>query len=151
MNCVICVFGWGCVCYGGHYILDLRFFLFFLFSSPILSGRRVSRYCTDVAQRRSTKLCTMFDRLLDWYTIYTFRTLSPLMEFCQVQNSLCVQILRYPILAALLHVSRAADVSQTLRCGTRNGITELSLLVIFNRRRHLYSKRGHHVGRRPTF
>jgi len=30
------------------------------------------RYCTDVAQRRSTKLCRMFDRLLGWYTIYTF-------------------------------------------------------------------------------
>ena len=30
------------------------------------------RYCTDVAQRRSTKLCTMFGRLLDWYTVYIF-------------------------------------------------------------------------------
>jgi len=29
------------------------------------------RYCTDVAQRRSTKLCTMFGRLLCWYTMYT--------------------------------------------------------------------------------
>ena len=28
------------------------------------------RYCTDVAQRRSTKLCTMFGRLLGWYTIF---------------------------------------------------------------------------------
>jgi len=28
------------------------------------------RYCTDVAQRSSTKLCTMFGRLLGWYTIY---------------------------------------------------------------------------------
>ena len=26
-------------------------------------------YCSDVAQRRSTKLCTMFGRLLGWYTI----------------------------------------------------------------------------------
>jgi len=25
-----------------------------------------SRYCTDVAQRMSTKLCTMFGRLLGW-------------------------------------------------------------------------------------
>jgi len=30
------------------------------------------RYCSDVAQWRSTKLCTMFGRLLEWYTIYTF-------------------------------------------------------------------------------
>ena len=30
------------------------------------------RYCTDVAQRRLSKLCMMFGRLLGWYTIYTF-------------------------------------------------------------------------------
>jgi len=30
------------------------------------------RYCTDVAQRRSAKLCTMFGRFLGWYTIYKF-------------------------------------------------------------------------------
>ena len=30
------------------------------------------RYCTDVAQRRSTKLRTMFGRLMGCYTIYTF-------------------------------------------------------------------------------
>ena len=66
----------------GHYIFALWFLLLLLFSSPILSGRRVSRYCTDVAQRRSTKLCTMFDRLLDWYTIYTFSgALAPLRNF----------------------------------------------------------------------
>jgi len=34
---------------------------------------------------------------------------------------------------------------------TRNCMTELSLLVIFNRGRHLYSKGSHHVGHRPTF
>ena len=47
-------------------------------------------------------------------------------EFCQVQNSLCVQVLRSAILAVLLHGRRAVGVSQTLRLGTRNGITELS-------------------------
>ena len=30
----------------------------------------VLAYCTDVAQRTSTKLCTMLGRLLGWYTIY---------------------------------------------------------------------------------
>jgi len=35
--------------------------------------------------------------------------------------------------------------------GTRNGITELSLVVIFNRVHHLYSKGDHHVGHRPIF
>jgi len=81
------------------------------------------RYCTDVAQRRSTKLCTMFGRLLGWCTIYAFWGFCPLTEFCQVQNSLCVQVLRSPILAALLHGTRAVGISQTLRRGifTRQG------------------------------
>jgi len=89
----------------------------------------------------------MFDRLLGWYTIQSIH----LWEFCQVQNSLCVPVLHSPILAALLHDTRAVGVSQTLRRGTRNGITELSLLVIFDRERHLYPEGGHHVGRMPTF
>jgi len=49
----------------------------------------------------------------------------PLTEFCPVQNSLYVQVLRSLILPALLHGTPAADVSQTLRRCTRNGITEL--------------------------
>jgi len=37
------------------------------------------RYCSDFAQRRSTKLCTMFLRLLSWYIIYIhFRKLLPI-------------------------------------------------------------------------
>jgi len=47
-----------------------------------------------------------------------------LTEFCPVQNSLYVQVLHSSILAALLHSTPAAGVSQTLRCGSRNGITE---------------------------
>jgi len=35
------------------------------------------RYCTDVAQRRSSKLCRMFGRLMGWYTIHTFWGLLP--------------------------------------------------------------------------
>ena len=74
------------------------------------------RYCCDVAQRKPTKLCTMFGRLLGLYTIYTFLGGSCLVtEFCQVQNSLCVQVLRSPILAALLHDTRVVSGSQTLR------------------------------------
>jgi len=78
---------------------------------------------------RPTKLCTMFGRLLHWYTIYTLSVAQlPLTEFCPMQNSLCVHVLRSPILAALglLQSTPAAGVSQTLRCGARNGITELS-------------------------
>jgi len=86
------------------------------------------RYCTDVAHRRSTELCTMFGRLLRWYTPCTFGGggSCPLTEFCQLQNSLCVQVLRSPTLAALLHGTQAVGVSQSLRHGTRNGITEVS-------------------------
>ena len=43
-----------------------------------------------------------------------------------MQNSLCVQVLRSPILAALLHGTRPVGVSQTLRRDTGSGITELS-------------------------
>jgi len=38
----------------------------------------------------------------------------PVTEFCQVQNSPCVQVLRSPILAALLHGTRPVGVIQTL-------------------------------------
>jgi len=75
------------------------------------------RVLASLLQRKSSKLCMMFGRLLGWYIIYTFWGLLPLTEFCQVQNSLCVQVLRYPILAALLHDTRAVGVSQTLRRG----------------------------------
>jgi len=55
---------------------------------------------------------------------YIFGRSCRLPEFCQVQNSLCVQVLRSHILPALLHGTRAAGVSQT---------------AAFSRRRHLYS------------
>ena len=49
-------------------------------------------------------------------TLYIhFRASCPLTEFCQLQNSTCFQVLRSPVLAALLHGSRAVGVSQTLR------------------------------------
>jgi len=54
----------------------------------------VASYCSDVAQRRSTKLCTMFGCLLGGTPRIHFWGLLPLTEFCQVQNSLCVQVLR---------------------------------------------------------
>jgi len=85
------------------------------------------------------------------YYTYIFGAFCPLTELCQVQCSLCVQVLRSPVLAALLHGTGAGGVSQTLRHGARNEIMELSLLIIFNRGRHLYSEGGHHVWHRPTF
>ena len=79
-------------------------------------------YCTDVAHRRPTKLHTMFGRLLDWYTRYTFS--GPLARWWNFADSLYIQLLRSPILAALLHGTPAAGMSQALRCGTRNRIME---------------------------
>ena len=60
------------------------------------------------------------------HSIYIFGGFCPLTEFRHVQNSLCVKVLRSRILAALLHGTPAAGVSQTLWRGTRNGITKLS-------------------------
>jgi len=51
-------------------------------------------------------------------TCIHFRGSCPLTEFCQVQTSLCVQVLRSHILAALLHGTRPVGVSQTLQLGT---------------------------------
>jgi len=61
-------------------------------------------YCSDVAHRRPTKLCTIFGRLLGY-----------------VHNSLCLQVMRSRILATLLHGTPAVGLIQTLQ-----GITELS-------------------------
>ena len=84
------------------------------------------RYCSDVAHRAPTKLFAMFSCLLGWYTIYTFSGALALTEFCQVQNSLYIQVLCSPILTVLQHGTRVVGVSQTLRCVSRNEIMELS-------------------------
>ena len=105
------------------------------------------RYCSDVAHRRPTNLCTMFDRLLGCYTIYIFGGSCPRTEFCQVKNSRYVEVLRSPTLAALLHRTPAAGVRETLRHGAGNGITELSQTASPNTDSRLG---GHHVGHRPT-
>ena len=53
--------------------------------------------------------------LVGLHYIYTFSGVLALTEFCSVQNSLCVQVLRSPILAPLLHCTRIVGVRQTLR------------------------------------
>jgi len=64
------------------------------------------------------------------YTVYT--SFCPLTEFRHMQNSLCLQVLRSAILAALLHGTWAVGISQTLQgMELRN----------FRRGRHLYSAR----------
>ena len=58
--------------------------------------------------------------------IYIFGSSCPVTEFYQVQNACYIQVLCSPILAALLHGTEVVGVSQMLRHGTRNEITELS-------------------------
>jgi len=96
------------------------------------------RYGSDVSHRRPTKLRTMFGRLFGWYTVYIiFEGSWPLTEFCPVQNSLYVQVLRSPVLAALLHGTPAAGISRTLRrCTFADGATYIQ-------------QGGHHVGHGP--
>jgi len=79
--------------------------------------------------------------------IYVFPGLLPLTEFCHVHTLLCVQVLRSLILAALQHGTRPVGVSQTLRHGTRNRITELSQIADGATYIRLG---GHRVGHRPT-
>ena len=89
-----------------------------------------------VSRRRSTEANQTlhdFGRLLDWYTIYIFGGSCPVLEFCHVQNSLCVQVLRSPILAALLHGTLAVGSEKI--CGVVQGME----LRNFRRGRHLYS------------
>ena len=55
-------------------------------SSPANSTGFASwlRFCSDVAQRKPTKLCTVFGRVLGWYTTYAFSgALAPLRNFAR--------------------------------------------------------------------
>jgi len=89
------------------------------------------RYCSDVAQRKSTKLCTMFGRHLACYTMYTFSgglppdRILPSAEFtlrheCQVTSKSCVFVYRQPYCTALQQRASAklCDMVQgILECG----------------------------------
>jgi len=64
--------------------------------------------------------------------IYIFGGCYPLTEFCPVQNSLYVQVLRSPILPMLLHGTTTVGVKL---CGVVQGMEKMN----FHRGRHLYS------------
>jgi len=73
------------------------------------------------------------------HSLYIFGGSCAVTEFCQVQNSLCVQVLHSPILAALLHGTLAVGVSETLRRWTEGrhifgtlGTTVLVLLYFIS-------------------
>jgi len=72
-------------------------------------------------------------------TIYTFLGgFCSITEVCQLRNSLGTEVLRSPILAALLHGTPAAAISQTAMWGIAEGATYIRL-------------GGHHDGYWPTF
>jgi len=51
-----------------------------------------------------------------WNTVYIhFRGFLPRNGVCHLQNSLCVQVLRSPILASLLHGTRVVGISRSMR------------------------------------
>ena len=79
------------------------------------------------------------------HNICIFWGCCPLTEFCPVQNSLCVQVLRSPILASLLHGTPAAASAKL--CGV---LQEMELRN-FRRGRHLYSAGRPSREHRPTF
>jgi len=91
-------------------------------------------------RRRSTEVNQNFARCLavSWPgTLYIhFRGLLPVTEFCQVQYSLCIQVLRSPIVAALLHGTRAVNIIPTLPCSAEGAA--------------YIRQGGHHVGHWPT-
>ena len=67
------------------------------------------RYCSDVAQRKSTKFCTMFGRRLAWYTLYThFRQLlSPDVILPRVKCTLCPSTHHRTSLSGYIFASKA--------------------------------------------
>jgi len=91
------------------------------------------RVLPSLLQQRSSTEVTVNQTLHDVspspglvYYIYIFGGFCPLMEFCPVPNSLYIQVLCSPVFAELLPSTPAVGSSQTLRRGTRNGITEFS-------------------------
>jgi len=85
---------------------------------------------------------------LVYYICIGGRGSCPLTEFCQLQNSLYVQVLRSPILAALLHGTPAAGVSGQPNFAA--WYTEYHYGT--SAEGATYSRLGgHHLWNRPTF
>ena len=79
-------------------------------------------YYSNVAHCRPTKLCTIFGRLLGWYTVYTsLGAFAPDRILPRAKFTLHPS-LAFSYIAALLHGTPAVGLSQTLRRGTRNGM-----------------------------
>jgi len=65
--------------------------------------------------------------------IYIFGGSCPLTEFYQLQNSLCVQVLRSPILTALLHVRHSSSGRQPKFASWKKEWNSQTVPLIFGR------------------
>ena len=79
--------------------------------------------------------------------IYIFGGSCPVTDFCQVQTRFASKSCF--LLCWQRYCTALEQWASAKLCGVVWGMELLSLLVIFNRRRHLYSEGGHHVGHRP--
>ena len=122
-------------------------------SLPVWGTQQIStgfasclRYCSDVAHRRPTKLCTMFGRLMGWYTVYTFSgALAAWHNFarCQIHftSKSCVRR-HWKRYCTALHQRASAKLRASYKewnYGTfADGVTYIQ-------------QGGHHVGHRPRY
>jgi len=107
--------------------------------------QRVSRV-SSLLQRRHLGQPN-FARCLAVSYIHIFAGSCPLTEFCQVKDSLYVQVLRSPVLAALLHGTPAAGGTQPNYAAW---YTEWNYVTFAEGANYIWLG-GHHVRHRPTF
>jgi len=96
------------------------------------------RYCSDVTQRRPTKLCTMFGHLLGCYTKYTFCRLLPPNGILPGAKCTLRPSLAFSDIGSVI-VQHSSSGRQP-NCGV-----EQTAPPIFS------SSGDHHIGHRPTF
>jgi len=100
-------------------------------------------YCSDVVHRRPTKLCTMFGRLLEWYTIYTFFGAWRNFARCKIYfaSKSCV-ILCGSITARHSTCGRQPNFAARYNEWNYGTFADGAIYIRLG---------GHHVGHRPTF
>ena len=82
---------------------------------------------TGFASWLRTELCTMFGRLLGCYTIYTCTFSEALPDGISPRANFTLRpSLAFSYIGIVTAQHSNSGVSQTVWCGTRNGITELS-------------------------
>jgi len=93
----------------------------------------------------------MFGRLLSWYTVYTFLGAVAPNGILLGAKFILHPSLAFSYIGRVTAPHSSSGHEPNFAAWSRNGIMELSLLIILNRGCHLYSEGGHHVEHRPTF